>query len=549
MFNRSKWMLVVMLALFVLLSLSCAPAVDPDEPDPDENDVDVEPEEPTEPRRIIVAQGTGVGSWDPPVDWSSPGEWIIDNAYDRLLDSTADASDKEPLLAHSWETIDEVTTRFYLREEVEFHDGTEFTAEDVKFHFERVRDGTREQYIQQPVFQFFEDIVIHDPYTLDFVTPEPDTLLLTRLHMTGSGIVSKDYVESVGTDEVHRSPMGTGPFKLVDWARDEFVLFEANNNYWGGRPDYDELEFRIIPEASTRVAELLTEGVDIVHQVPPADWDRVRNASGVNLIESPTGQSFLLLPRLGRHPNYEGEPELDRDFTTEDVRIREAIELAIDKKSLIEIAGGIGEPIRHRTFYPLPEANPDLYGDQANLYNPDRAEELIEEAGYAPGEAELVFHARSVFPQEDIARVITDMLEEVGFEVDLRILDQATFDSEIYQPRRTQELSLQPLGGGFSPRWGVELYTSDWLTASTTLGSHESEAVQRIDELVNIAFTETLDNERRLNAYHEVASIVAEERINIALFHAFKMWGINENINWTPRVDEMIRGQDISLAQ
>ncbi len=551
-----QW-LILLLVMVLAFAVGCRSVADtPEDPtdpveepaDPDDDDANDEPADPPRLGRVIIAQDTGVGSWDPPVDWSSPGEWIIDNAYDRLLDATGDASDLEPLLAHSWEPIDEVTTRFYLREGVRFHDGTEFTAEDVKYHFERVRDGTREQYIQQPVFQFFDDIVIHDPYTFDFVTPNPDTLLYNRLHMTGSGIVSKAYVEAVGTDEVHRNPMGTGPFKLMDWARDEFVLFEANDDYWGGRSEYDELMFRIIPEASTRVAELLTGGVHLVHQVPPADWDRVRNADGVNLVESPTGLAFLLIPRLAPNPAYEGDAELDRDFLTEDVRIREAIELAIDKQALIEVAGGVGEPIRHRTFYPLPEANPDLYGAQANLHDPDRARAILEEAGYGPGEARLVFHARSVFPQEDLARVITDMLEQVGFEVELRILDASSFATDIYEPRRTQELALNVLGGGFSPRWGAELYRSDWLV-NVVGPPREQELSERVDELLEIAFSETLDNDRRLAAYHEVASIVAEQRWNIGLYHAFKMWGISDDIQFTPRVDEMIRGQDIQLAR
>jgi len=134
-------MLAVILALFVLLSFSCAPAVDPDEPDPDENDVDVEPdpdpvEEPGEPQRVVVAQAQGVGSWDPPQDWLTAPEWLIQNAYDSIMVRSGDGSEFLPELAREWEHIDDYTFRLYLQEGVRFHDGTELTAEDVKFHWE-----------------------------------------------------------------------------------------------------------------------------------------------------------------------------------------------------------------------------------------------------------------------------------------------------------------------------------------------------------------------------------------------------------------------------
>ncbi len=552
-------MLAVILALFVLLSFSCAPAVDPDEPDPDENDVDVEPdpdpvEEPGEPQRVVVAQAQGVGSWDPPQDWLTAPEWLIQNAYDSIMVRSGDGSEFLPELAREWEHIDDYTFRLYLQEGVRFHDGTELTAEDVKFHWERVREGTRELYIVAGQYDWYEDIVIHDDYTLDFITEEPSSIILFHFRATGSGIVSKAYVEEVGPEGVHSSPMGSGPWKLKDWVRDEHVLFEANEDYWGGRPDFDELEFRIIPEASTRVAELLTEGVDIIYDIHPEDEQRVDAEDHLTTKYVNIDRGLFMHPRFGPHPNYPDDPELTREFTTEDPRVREAIEKALDKYALRDIAGGEGEAYRMRMFEPLPEANPALFGPEACLYDPERARELLSEAGYGPGECKVVIHAPEDAPHGDVAQVVRAMLEEVGFDVDLRLMDGSTFRSEIQAPRKAQELYFHAAGGNMDPRMAVAQFVpgSDSMIryAQDNLEAWaDPSKYQRLDELIDVAFTEVHDDDARLRAYHEIGQIVADERLYIGLFQQSTLWGINTRLDYEPRFDNHIRGMDIRLAQ
>ncbi len=540
--KRLFGLVVILLALIVVGLIACGPAATPDEPEepeePVEPDEPEEPEEPEEPIRIVVAQADDVKSWDPPQDWVTAANWVTMNAYDSLLFPDAESGEFIPELATSWERIDELTMRFHLREGVKFHNGVEFTADAVKYNIERVQQGTREEFIVHNEWLWIDEVRVIDDYTVDIITEEPDTLVLHKLASAVMGYVEPGHAEAVGLEGLHREPMGTGPFFFVEWVRDEHVLLEANPDHYDA-PGIDEIMYRSIPEASTRVAELLTGGVHVVHVIPPADWDRVEAASGVAAVERPTGTAYLLIPRMAVHPDYGGIPELDREFTTEDLRIREAIELAIDKHAIISLVGDIGQPIRHRLFPPVPEANPDLYGQAANLYDPERARELIGEAGYAPGEAQIVFHARGVFPQEDIARTITDMLEDVGFDVDLILMDPSSFASDVYHPRKTQELILLPLGGGYNPRWGVFGYQM------ALADQYGLPAREETDELINICFTETMDNDRRIQAYHEIARIVAEERWNIGLFHEFTKWGVDERLDWLPRVDMAIRGRDM----
>src|SRR5690606_17416833 len=155
------------------------------------------------------------------------------------------------------------------REGIKFVDGTELTAADVKFHYERVRDGSREQYIVRDQYQFFTDIVIHDDYTLDFITPAPDAELESKLSQTGCGIPSKAFVEANGAEAPSDYPVRTGPYILEEWEKDERVVYRANPDYWRGEPRVKEFIFRNIPEASTRLAELLTGGVDVTFGLNP----------------------------------------------------------------------------------------------------------------------------------------------------------------------------------------------------------------------------------------------------------------------------------------
>ena len=566
-------MLAVILALFVLLSLSCGPAADPDEPDPDENDVDVDPdpiEEPEEPQRVVVAQATDVLSWDPPQDWASAAEWITQNAYDYLFIRSYDGSEWIPELAYDWEVIDELTFRFYLEEGVTFHDGTELTAEDVKFHYRRIIEGTRDEYIVVDQYQWIDKFVIHDDYTFDVVSKEPDSLFLYKLAQknTGAGIVSKAYFEEVGMDGVHRAPMGSGPWILKEHVRDEHVLFERNEDYWQTDkfPNFKEFEFRIIPETSTRVAELITGGVDLIYDIMPEDQARVDADPNVRTQWVATERGHMLMPRTGirarenyPEPDYPDDPALNRTFTTEDPRVREAIELALDKYALRDMFGGVGEAFRVRgPFGPLPESPPGVFGPEACLYDPERAQEILEEAGYEFGEPYLHFIASELYPHGDMARVIGDMLEAVGFDVDLAIFDASTWRTDYILPGKTQELNLQALGGNMNPYFATsEQHTRRiFPDRPITIGPDPAidpdyeEQSQRINELLNFAWTEVVDEQARLDAYHEAVLLAGERNAPfIGIFQLSTLYGMSDRIHYQPRFDIELWGYDFEVVK
>jgi hypothetical protein len=170
-----------------------------------------------------------------------------------------------PGLATSWEAIDETTWRFNLREGVTFHNGAPFNAEAVKYSIERVfRDDFpgADKFLEVPI----TSVEIIDDYTVDIITSEPVPIMPERLSRNGAYIVEPGHYESIDYDEALTSPMGTGPFRMVEFIPDELIRLEAYEDYWGWDElsNVDELRFKIIPELSTAVAELVTGEVDMV---------------------------------------------------------------------------------------------------------------------------------------------------------------------------------------------------------------------------------------------------------------------------------------------
>ena len=185
------------------------------------------------------------------------------NVYDCLVYPDRETGVMRGWLAESWEMVNATLWRIKLARGVKFHNGDLFTADDAKFSIDRILQGNKEKFIVFDQWGFVKEVRKIDDHTIEIETTAPDPAFLSELAGTGCGVVSKKYVEEVGDDGLANKGMGTGPFKLKEYDRESYVILEANTEYWGGKPQTDELVFRVIPEVSTRTAELLAGGVDI----------------------------------------------------------------------------------------------------------------------------------------------------------------------------------------------------------------------------------------------------------------------------------------------
>ena len=228
----------------------------------------------TQKRELVVAQGGDIAWLDPHMSTSSNDIRISFNIFDNLTSRRPDGK-LDPGLATEWKLQGQQAWAFKLRSGVKWHNGDPFTSADAKFSIERTYDPAAKTRVNT-VLTTIERIEAPDPTTLVIHTKKPDPLLPARLGFYAGQIVPKKYMESVGPEVFNQKPVGTGPVRFVSWTKDDKVVLEANPDYWGGKPDFDRLVVRALPEMSPRVAALLKGEVDIATQLPPDQGERVK---------------------------------------------------------------------------------------------------------------------------------------------------------------------------------------------------------------------------------------------------------------------------------
>lgn len=269
----------------------------------------------------------------------------------------------EPLLATRWEHVGENTWRFHLRQEVRFHDGQPLTARAVQSSIaEVVRGGYGYGGLTE------QSVQVVDDSTVEITTTEPDLRLPERLVHPNFSILAPE--SDPGTQ-----PIGTGPFRLVEYRPNERFVVTRNTDYWGEAPRLDRITFRFYPDATTRVLALRAGEVALIMDVPREQVDAVSDRADLQVVRAPVGQMLNL------HVNANGEPPHD---LLSDGALRRAIALSIDREGLVErIWNGEGALVQNMTV-------PAVLGDHADrvrpfAFDPEEAESILESAGWRAG--------------------------------------------------------------------------------------------------------------------------------------------------------------------
>lgn len=473
---------------------------------------------------VSIGMNELVTSLDPPTDWAIAATWIHMNLFDCLVWRNRDTAVFEPWLAESYEQVDDKVWKLKLREGVKFHNGEEFNADAVKWTYERILGD--ETMITHKQWLFIKEIRALSPMEVEIETVDPEPAFLSKISGTGCGVQAPLAGMKQKEEGSEYTPIGTGPFKFVEWVKDDHITLAANEEYWQGAPAIKTLIWKAIPEVSTRVANLLTSDVDLVLSVPAQDWERVNGNEGTEIKQFLTTQVMLLAMRIGPSAKYE-----DWTGITSNAKIREAIGLAIDRAALIDLIDGMGIPVLSRVTPPTLGWSEALY-DQVGEYNPDRARELIQEAGYDG--SPLTFHAStSWLKQKEVAEAITAMLQDVGLNIDLQVLDVTTFREQIYFPYRNDELYMDALGNSFFDPWiAVLSERADRRERSGWSGPLADEADQLIREAaVN------MDPAARAEQYIKIQELINQDFVNVYLYQMYDTVGISKSLDWNPPLD------------
>lgn len=444
---------------------------------------------------------------------------VLVNIYSKLVKRDA-AGEIVPELATAWEQVNDTTWEFTLEEGVTFHNGDDLTAKDVKFSLERVaNDDTLQQY---SVFNKIEEVTVIDDYTVQIITEEPDPQLLSRLSTVAASIFPAAYFEEIGSEEFFKNPIGTGAYKFSKWNRDSYVELTKFANYFEGEPNWESVQFTVVPEDSTRVAELLTDKVDVAFNIPTADIDRINDNKGTHVSLEPIQRVIQLWLST------------EDDAPTADPRVREAIDLAIDNQVIIdEILLGAATPTRTHVTPGNFGADESLYDTYE--YDPDRAKELLAEAGYEDG-ITVDISVNNYYTE--MAEVVGGMLQDVGITANLELLEQSQFAKRLFD---------EDLAEGVFVGWGNDMFDGSVLDLFRE-ENVTSYANEEVDELLEAA-AYNMNEEKRAEQYQQVQQILAEDRGAVYLFQLEGRYGVSDRLNYTPRLDELYVIDEITLNE
>lgn len=373
----------------------------------------------TPPGVLVVGQIAEPKSLDPAAVTAVNDFRILMNIYDGLVRYKDGTLEVEPALAESWTISDDGTEyTFELRDDVTFHDGTAFDAEAVVFNFDRMLDENHPYHDTGPFplsffFSTVQDVEAVDEDTVKFTLDAPYAPFLSNLAYPTGLIASPAAIEENGKD-FGRAPVGTGPFKFAEWESNAKVVVTRNEDYWDGAPSLEAVVFRPITDANTRVAEMLSGGIDVMVEIPP------------DSVSSFDGNGFTLHEQAGPHLWFLILNAKEGPFA--DKRVRQAINYAIDKKALVDqILQGTAEVASG----PTPPAFSWAYNDslQPYPYDPEKAKALLKEAGHEG--ADLTFYVTEggsgMLDPVPMGSAIQADLAEIGLNVTIETYEWNTF--------------------------------------------------------------------------------------------------------------------------
>ena len=476
----------------------------------------------------------------------------MDNIFECLVGFKPGTTEIQPWLATSWEiSSDGKEIIFHLRKGVKFHDGTDFNADAVIFSFARQYDFNNPYYQYgkwyewKHLFGAMEKVVKIDDYTVKFVLKRKNVVIITSLTMMYAvAIVSPTNAEKYKED-AFKHPCGTGPFKFVEWVKDDHITLEANENYWGGKPKLDKLIFKVIPDPSARLMALEVGEIQGMEYPNPSDFNRIKTnpqlklltGIGMNIgyVAINTGYGYKDANENGvRDPD---EPWVKTPGYFEPLtkkKVRQAINMAIDKQSIVDNIF-MGTAIKAKNGIP-----PFMMGYNDAVedypYDPERAKALLAEAGYPDG-FEVTLYIMPVsraymFDPPKIGEAIQSYLAAVDIKVEFYQVDWATYLQEAAAGKH--QMCLLGITGDTGD-------TDDFMSIcyapnSAAIGTAGNRAFYNNEEVQNLISKslQTYDKAERAEYYKKVQEIIHEDAPWVYIAHA------NQNLVFSTTVHDFV---------
>jgi len=450
---------------------------------------------------------------DPTMNLSSLRSQVGVSLFDSLVGRDADGKIVGEL-AESWRALDDRTWQLKLRRGVTFHNGEPFTAEAVRFTFQRVLNPEQKSPNRATVSEV-ERVDVVDDLTVNLVLRAPYAPFVARL--IDFPMVPPKYTAEKGNQGLALRPVGTGPFRFVELVKDDHMIVEAFDKHWRGQPRIKRIIFKPIPEPFTRAAALRNGEADLITTVPPNIAAELDKVAGVRVQRVPSTWQIYLGLNAFKKP-------------LSDLRVRQALNYATDVDAIIKnVMDGNGR----RLEGPF---TPNVFGfdPSAKGYAPDpaRARRLLAEAGYPDGvEVTLDAPAGRYQGDKEIAEALGGQWQKAGFRPKVQVAEWGAYFKK-YLGKQMQDAYLLGLGGPMQD--ADELYN---LVSSKGRGLYYKN--ERVDELFDQGRA-TTDPARRRKIYADLARAMIEDATWVFLMQQVDIYATRDRLVWTPRPDQWL---------
>jgi peptide/nickel transport system substrate-binding protein len=498
------------------------------------------------PKTLNVGTGGAFTSIDPHYHNLTPNNVISNHLFNGLM-TIGPNYNPEPALALSWTPVGEHIWEFKLRPGVVFSDGTPFTADDVVFTFERVPTVVNSPSSFNQAIKPVERLEVVDPMTIRMHTKNPEPLLpnllmsvqmISRKH--GTGAVTADYNSG-------KAAIGTGPYVLESVLLGDKIVFKRNEKFWGPKPYWETVNYRLIANGASRTAALQAGDVDIIDQVSTRDVALLQKDPKL-IIKSPAGQRLIYLymdtEREQTPFARDNDGKLLAKNPLKELKVRQALSLAINRNGLkAQIMDGFAAP----TGQLLPEGavgyTPDLKPDP---YEPAKAKALLAEAGYPQGfQITLAGPNDRYVNDKQLVEAIAQMWTRVGVKTTVDTKPASMFFAEGARDLYTISLSGWGSDTGEASSSLIQICASvnpEKGRGAQPKPSHFARA--DIDAVIEESLA-TFDPDKRLALYIKAEKMTAAEEGFIPLHHQVNIWAMKKHYSLRPRQQEGTRAYEV----
>lgn len=488
--------------------------------------------------KIVIVQSSDALFLDPQGQDEGPTNSVNSNIYDGLVNRTSDLK-FVPGLAEKWAQKDNLTWDFNLRKNVTFHNGDPLTADDVVFTIERQKKSK----VTASIVNIIDTVKKIDDNTVEIKTKAPYAALLNDLAKVM--IIDKKYVTQVGDEKFNLQPIGTGPYKVKEWIKEDHITLEAYDKYWNGSAEIKEVIFRPISNEATRTAALLSGDVNLAVDIPVRDADKVKQNDKLQLLS----RSSLRLIYLTLDITRDKTPAINLPTNPlKNEKVRQALQLGIDSDAIVK-------NIMNGHAYVAYQGNPKevvgyVDGITGEKSNPEKAKQLLVEAGYPNGFTVTLDASNDRYPNDSqVAQAVASQLAKIGIDVKVNLMPKSNFFGYIRPGDKTSICLV-----GWSSDTGD---TGNWYqTMFYSLGKKDGLGTSNRGHYSSNEFDSTMDKaystastDERTKYLQQATQILKKDMPFIPLYFQEASYGATKNITFTPRMDDYIYAYDIHLKK